>query len=1469
MWYVYVDSVTISQLLPGCTGAPTGGTTIASAPAVCPNIPFSLSVNSASSGASGFTYQWQSSPDSINWTNIAGETNSTYASTTGITAVTYYRRTITCGGSSANSTPVKVNINAISLCACNPTNGTTLHSSTSPSLETVSIVGTTLNVSQTGVPTSGWSIYNTVIPDVSQGVSFTLNTQYSAAPTQAAVWVDWNQDGIFDATTEYYAIAISGTSSSTNIAVPANAVLGNTLMRIRIRAANFAAADACGLFGSGETEDYVINITAGTACSGAPVGGTAISANSSVCAGTNLNFTVTGATSGVTSLTYKWQVSTDSGANFINVANSDSLSHFVGGFSTPACYRRMIKCGTDSAYSSMVCVAINQASLCVCSPANGTTLHGGTTPSIDTVSIQGTTLNVAHPGEPTDGYTSYNSPIPDVAQGVTYTLYTGFSGAGIASVWFDWNQNGTFETSEWTQITTNAANGTISFIVDPNAILGNTLMRIRTRSSGSPNAAPDACTEFFSGETEDYVINIIPGTPCTGTPAPGTAVSSQNTVCPGASFNLSVTGIVPTTTGLTYQWQISTDGGNSHTDIVGGDSLNHHEAGITVNTCYRRAITCGGNTAYSNWVCVTVNPAIFCPCSPNTGITLHSGTGPTIDSVSITGTKLNNKSTGAPTNGYTLFNDTTIIPSLAQGANYILYTKYSATPTWGAAWIDLNQDGAFDPSTEYFQFSVNGTTGSTTLAIPATATTGLTIMRIRIANTTYSGSASCSNFFSGETEDYVVDIIAGTPCSGAPIPGTAVSSVNSICPNTPFNLSISGTTSNTLGLTYQWQMSIDGGTTPVDIAGADSLTHYEAAGITVNTCYRRAITCGANTTYTNWVCVTVNPVILCPCSPITGSALHSATGPSIDSVSIQSTTLNNNSLGTPINGYTLYTDTAKIPTLTQGVSYTLYTKFSATPSWGAAWIDFNQDGTFDQNTEYFQFTINANSSSTTITIPSAPNSVTGLTLMRIRIASSTYAGSDACTLFFSGETEDYAVNISGGVVCSGPPTPGTTILASPTILCANTAFTLDVSGATANQGNLTYQWQSSSDNSNWNDITGETNPSYTNSLGITDSMYYRRTITCNATYIDLSTPILVKLSGALSTYPFVESFESLTSYGAGVLPNCWTTVATGTKITSAGTPVRNSKTARTGSNYVWAKYSSSAYLISPSLLLTGGQAYTFSYYYRPTDPTNGFVIKTFIGTAADTATLKTNQVGTTIYNPKDSSKWTLATFNYTPTTSGNYYFAINSTAPVAPWYLMFDDINIALSSLPVKMIQFKGEKINTKNVLSWITTNEKDNKGFEVQRSFNGTEFNKIGFVSSASEKGNSNGNLNYRFTDNQSPAGINYYRLKQIDINGKENISEIVLIKGEKTNKIEFASIYPNPAKDKLSLIVSSPATQNLNIVLTDVSGRIIKEEKLFANEGNNQLAINVSSLPSGTYIIKANCNNGCEAAIQKFIKQ
>jgi hypothetical protein len=104
-------------------------------------------------------------------------------------------------------------------------------------------------------------------------------------------------------------------------------------------------------------------------------------------------------------------------------------------------------------------------------------------------------------------------------KGTTYTFsvtclpFDGISAANnIISVWIDYNQNGTFETTEWTQVSTTSVAGvanTVAITIPVTALNGLTGIRVRARASGSPNAAGDACTLFGSGETEDYYIRLV------------------------------------------------------------------------------------------------------------------------------------------------------------------------------------------------------------------------------------------------------------------------------------------------------------------------------------------------------------------------------------------------------------------------------------------------------------------------------------------------------------------------------------------------------------------------------------------------------------------------------------------------------------------------------------------------------------------------------------------------------------------------------------------------------------------------------------------------------------------------------------------------------------------------------------------------------------------------------------------------
>ena len=169
----------------------------------------------------------------------------------------------------------------------------------------------------------------------------------------------------------------------------------------------------------------------------------------------------------------------------------------------------------------------------------------------------------------------------------------------------------------------------------------------------------------------------------------------------------------------------------------------------------------------------------------------------------------------------------------------------------------------------------------------------------------------------------------------------------------------------------------------------------------------------------------------------------------------------------------------------------------------------------------------------------------------------------------------------------------------------------------------------------------------------------------------------------------------------------------------------------------------------------------------------------------------------------------------------------------------------------------------------WSTSTEVNNSGFELLRSADGTNFSTLGFVASKASNGNSNATLNYEFADKKPFTGNAYYRLKQIDKDGKTTLSQIVLIKGIKLNKLELTSVYPNPTINTLNVVVSSPKAGKVTFVVSDITGKVIMNQVMQVVVGDNNLPINVSHIAKGTYTIKAICADGCETAISKFVKQ
>jgi|GEM_PF-6493586 len=179
------------------------------------------------------------------------------------------------------------------------------------------------------------------------------------------------------------------------------------------------------------------------------------------------------------------------------------------------------------------------------------------------------------------------------------------------------------------------------------------------------------------------------------------------------------------------------------------------------------------------------------------------------------------------------------------------------------------------------------------------------------------------------------------------------------------------------------------------------------------------------------------------------------------------------------------------------------------------------------------------------------------------------------------------------------------------------------------------------------------------------------------TFSDWVTVTFTTPCSPISALPWTEGFEGLSSVGAGVVPSCWNTqMTTGVNFTSASTAVRNSIGARSGTRYVWARYSSDAWLFSPAFELTAGVSYDFSYFFANTDNLTGFTLVTAVGNAQNGAAMTTT-LGT-ITNPVHTTHQRVR-YTFVPATSGVYHFGIRSTGNGTPWYLVFDDFRLETS----------------------------------------------------------------------------------------------------------------------------------------------------------------------------------------------
>ena len=205
---------------------------------------------------------------------------------------------------------------------------------------------------------------------------------------------------------------------------------------------------------------------------------------------------------------------------------------------------------------------------------------------------------------------------------------------------------------------------------------------------------------------------------------------------------------------------------------------------------------------------------------------------------------------------------------------------------------------------------------------------------------------------------------------------------------------------------------------------------------------------------------------------------------------------------------------------------------------------------------------------------------------------------------------------------------------------------------------------------------------------------------------------------------------------------------------------------------------------------------------------------------------------------------------FTGTTTGT----IITAAPVSNFSpFTFASLDVALNPLPLNLISFTGQKKGNTSLLEWKSENEINFSRFEIERSNSGNNFLKISTVSAKNIAGT---NL-YYVTDAAPAAGFNYYRLKQIDLDGKFSYSQTIKLffKGDR-----MITIAPNPTHE--TVYVRDADIGSLIIIL-DMQGRkIITERVMSVNH-----KINVMALPAGLYMLRATVSGVAEA--KSFIKE
>jgi len=174
--------------------------------------------------------------------------------------------------------------------------------------------------------------------------------------------------------------------------------------------------------------------------------------------------------------------------------------------------------------------------------------------------------------------------------------------------------------------------------------------------------------------------------------------------------------------------------------------------------------------------------------------------------------------------------------------------------------------------------------------------------------------------------------------------------------------------------------------------------------------------------------------------------------------------------------------------------------------------------------------------------------------------------------------------------------------------------------------------------------------------------------------------------------------------------------------------------------------------------------------------------------------------------------------------------------------------------LPVELVNFTAKVIKSEVLLEWLTASEKNNDRFEIERSSNGQVFVKFGEVKG---HGTSLVKNTYSVRDAKAVRGINYYRLKQVDEDGKFTYSKVIVVDKSQPDNAMTLVVAPNPVtSSQFTIMLNAGETTQLQI--SNLNGNLVHSQTVAA--GRQALNLNATQLQlhNGVYLLSVRSTTG-----------